>query len=115
MKAGFRRGGRDSKAEEPQNSLGIPKKAETESHATFSEPAAKCAKVGVRAIDCVRFEGQGDGTAEGTQPDEARTAYAAAFDAFARLALTYFENPSTELQAACEAAAFVVRTMQKVG
>ena len=32
-----------------------------------------------------------------------------------RLALTYFDNPSDELRAACEAAALVVRTVQKVG
>jgi len=50
-----------------------------------------------------------------TEATHAREAHAAAFDAFAKVALAYFENPSTELQAACEAAAFVVRTMQKVG
>jgi hypothetical protein len=49
------------------------------------------------------------------QLNAAQAARAAAFDAFAKLALLYFENPSTELRAACEAAAFVVRTMQKVG
>lgn len=49
------------------------------------------------------------------QLSAAQVARAAAFDAFAKLALAYFENPSTELRAACEAAAFVVRTMQKVG
>jgi len=48
------------------------------------------------------------------QLSAAQAARAAAFDAFAKLALAYFENPSMELQAACEAAAFVVRTMQKV-
>jgi hypothetical protein len=52
---------------------------------------------------------------EAPQLDEARAAYAAAFDAFARLALIYFKNPSDELRAACEAAALVVRAAQKVG
>ena len=93
----------------------IPKAAETKSHAALSEPPAKCAKVGLRSIVCLRFEGKGDGTAEAPQLDEARAAYAAAFDAFARLALSYFENPSDELRAACEAAALVVRTVDKVG
>ena len=50
-----------------------------------------------------------------TEATHAREAHAAAFDAFAKVALAYFENPSTELQAACRAAAFVVRTMRKVG
>lgn len=73
----------------------------------------------MRAFGCVRLnEGSGGGDVE--QPDAeqlnaAQAARAAAFDAFAKLALAYFQNPSTELQAACEAAAFVVRTMQKVG
>ena len=49
-----------------------------------------------------------------TELSAARAARAAAFDAFTKLALAYFENPSTELQAACRAAAFVVRTTQKV-
>ena len=51
---------------------------------------------------------------EHPEAEQLSAARAAAFDAFAKLALAYFENPSTELQAACEAAAFVVRTMQKV-
>jgi len=89
--------------------LRIPKEAGTKSHATFSEPAAKCGKVGLRAIDGVRFETEPESTGE------ARAAYAAAFDAFARLALSYFNNPSDELRAACEAAALVVRAARKVG
>jgi hypothetical protein len=69
----------------------------------------------MRAIECVRFEGESESTDEVSQLEEARAAYAAAFDAFARLALSYFENPSTELRDACEAAALVVRTVQKAG
>lgn len=109
------RGGRDSKAEETHDSLQIPYSPETESHATFSESAAKCGKVGVRAIDCVRFETKPESTGEAPELDEARAAYAAAFDAFARLALSYFDSPTDELRAACEAAALVVRTAQKAG
>jgi hypothetical protein len=63
----------------------------------------------------VRFETEPESAGEAPQLDEARAAYAAAFDAFARLALSYFENPTDELRAACEAAALVVRTVQKVG
>lgn len=69
----------------------------------------------MRAIDCVRFEGESKSLHEASRLDDARAAYAAAFDAFARLALSYFENPSTELREACEAAALVVRAAQKVG
>jgi hypothetical protein len=69
----------------------------------------------MRAIACVRFEHEGSDSNEAPQLDEAHAAYAAAFDAFARLALSYFENPSDELRTACEAAALVVRTTQKVG
>jgi hypothetical protein len=63
----------------------------------------------------VRFEGEGGQATEAPELDEARAAYAAAFDAFARLALAYFENPSTELRDACEAAALVVRAAEKAG
>ena len=67
----------------------------------------------------MRFkEGSGGDDAEHPEAERlnaAQAARAAAFDAFAKLALAYFENPSMELRAACEAAAFVVRTMRTVG
>lgn len=47
--------------------------------------------------------------------DPLRAVHAAAFDAFAKLALAYFEAPTDELRTACEAAALVVTTLRKVG
>ena len=95
----------------PQNSSEKPGENETSKRTSVRERAAKCAKVGRCANAFVRLSDD----AKCPESSAAEAARAAAFDAFTRLALAYFENPSVELRAACEAAPLVVRTMQKVG